>query len=56
MTLTTQFCQMGESIPRGVANALEQTFQGRGVDVKVIFDPPWKAQMISDKGREFLNR
>jgi len=26
MTLTTQFCPMGESISTGVTNALEQTF------------------------------
>jgi metal-sulfur cluster biosynthetic enzyme len=56
MTLTTQFCPMGESISGGVTNALEQAFPDFEIEVKVIFDPPWNSQMITDKGREFLNK
>ena len=56
MTLTTQFCPMGESISGGVTNALEQTFPDFEIEVKVIFDPPWNLQMITDKGREILNQ
>src|SRR5665647_1994619 len=56
MTLTTQFCPMGESISGGVTNALEQTFPDFEIEVKVTFDPPWNSQLISDKGREFLNQ
>lgn len=56
MTLTTQFCPMGESISNGVTNALEQTFTNYKVVVKVIFDPPWNAEKISPAGREFLNQ
>lgn len=55
MTLTTQFCPMGESISNGVTNALEQTFPDYEAGVKVIFDPPWNAEKISPEGREFLN-
>ncbi|MGH2566564.1 MAG: metal-sulfur cluster assembly factor [Ginsengibacter sp.] len=55
MTLTTQFCPMGESISNSVRNALEQTFPDHEINVNVIFDPPWNSQNISDKGREFLN-
>jgi metal-sulfur cluster biosynthetic enzyme len=55
MTLTTQFCPMGQSISSGVNNALEQAFPDHEIDVYVIFDPPWNSQKISDKGREFLN-
>lgn len=56
MTLTTQFCPMGQSISEGVSNALEQSFENYSHEVKVIFDPPWNPQLISDEGREFLNR
>jgi len=56
MTLTTQFCPMGESISSGVTNALEQTFPNNEVEVKVIFNPPWNAEKISPEGREFLNQ
>ena len=55
-TLTTQFCPMGESIQNGVTNALQEIFEDYQVNVKVIFDPSWSAKMISDEGREFLNR
>src|SRR5665647_465676 len=56
MTLTTQFCPMGESISNGVTSALEHTFPDFEIGVKVTFDPPWNSQLISDKGREFLNQ
>lgn len=55
MTLTTQFCPMGESISNAVTNALEQTFEDYEANVKVIFNPPWNAEMISPEGHEFLN-
>ncbi|MEO9032579.1 MAG: metal-sulfur cluster assembly factor, partial [Ginsengibacter sp.] len=55
MTLTTQFCPMGESISNGVNNALEEAFRDHEINVNVIFEPPWNSQKISDKGLEFLN-
>ncbi len=54
-SLTTQFCPMGDSINSGISNALQQTFKGYDVEVKVTFDPPWNSQKISKEGREFLN-
>ncbi len=56
MTLTTQFCPMGESISTGVTNALEQTFPEFEIEVNVIFNPPWNSENISEEGREFLNQ
>ena len=56
MTLTTQFCPMGESISTGVTNALEQTFPDFEIEVNVIFNPPWNSQKISEEGRKFLNQ
>jgi|ERR1035437_4749872 metal-sulfur cluster biosynthetic enzyme len=56
MTLTTQFCPMGESISTGVTNALEQTFPDFEIEVNVIFNPPWNSQKISKEGRKFLNQ
>ena len=56
MTLTTQFCPMGQSISHGVTNALEHTFSDFEIEVNVIFNPPWNSQKISKKGREFLNQ
>ena len=56
MTLTTQFCPMGQSISDSISNALEQCFEGYSIVVKVIFYPPWNSELISEEGREFLNR
>lgn len=56
MTLTTQFCPMGESIRNNVARSLSNTFTGFRITVNLVFDPPWNAARISERGRQFLNR
>lgn len=56
MTLTTQFCPMGESIVDGVTQALQQTFPDDTIQVDLTFDPPWSYNLISEEGRKFLNR
>lgn len=56
MTLTTQFCPMGESITDGVKNALQSVFTGDTIMVELTFDPPWNHELISPEGKEFLNR
>jgi len=56
MTLSTQFCPMGESIVNGVSNRLKTSFQEYDVVVNLTFDPPWNYEMISEEGRNFLNR
>ncbi len=55
MTLTTQFCPMGESITEGVKDALQYTFSEYNVNVILTFTPAWNHEMISDEGRMFLN-
>lgn len=56
MTLTTQFCPMGESIRNHALAALQATFPDYFVHLELVFDPPWKPERISEEGREFLNR
>ena len=56
MTLSTQFCPMGESIVNGVSNRLKISFPGYDVRVSLTFDPPWNYEMISEEGRNFLNK
>lgn len=56
MTLTTQFCPMGESITAGVSQSLSNTFKEYQVSVELTFNPPWNADCISVQGHEFLNR
>ena len=56
MTLTTQFCPMGESITTAVKENLKLSFSEYEPTIDLTFDPPWSHEMISDEGREFLNQ
>ncbi len=56
MTLTTQFCPMGESITNAVKENLKLSFPEYEPIVELTFDPPWNHEMISEAGQQFLNR
>jgi metal-sulfur cluster biosynthetic enzyme len=56
MTLTTQFCPMGDSIRSGAVRAMQQAFPYYTMHIELVFDPPWNAERISEQGKEFLNR
>ena len=56
MTLTTQFCPMGESITTAVTRALQNTFTNNEVALQLTFDPPWSNEMISAEGQIILNQ
>jgi len=55
MTLTTQFCPMGESIVDATTQAMQQAFPEDKIAVNLIFQPPWDQSMISEAGHLFLN-
>ncbi len=55
MTLTTQFCPMGESLTRNVQRVLEEVFSDYLVEVHLVFHPAWNADRISAEGQAFLN-
>ena len=56
MTLTTQFCPMGESIRDGAMNAMQNSFSNYTIHINIVFDPPWSHEKISEEGKEFLNQ
>ncbi|HZJ19022.1 MAG TPA: metal-sulfur cluster assembly factor [Pricia sp.] len=56
MTLTTQFCPMGESIVASTTQAMQQSFPEDKIQVNLIFEPPWDQSMISEAGHLFLAR
>jgi len=56
MTLTTQFCPMGESITGAVKRVLENTFVGMEVQLELTFNPLWSHERISEEGQKFLNQ
>lgn len=55
MTLTTQFCPMGDSITQAAEESLQIAFPEYRPTINLTFNPPWNAQMISPEGRQFLN-
>lgn len=56
MTLTTEYCPMGEAITDGVYKALQFSFPEHDTKIDLTFDPPWSQDLISEQGRNFLNR
>jgi len=56
MTLTTQFCPMGENLTTQVEQALKNIFSDYHVHVHLTFNPAWHADRISAEGQAFLNR
>ena len=56
MTLTTEFCPMGESITENARNAVQQVFPEYSIDLNLTFDPSWNPEMISEEGQIFLNK
>lgn len=56
MTLTTQFCPMGESITDAAKYALQRAFPDDAIEVVLTFDPAWNVELISEEGKKFLGR
>ena len=56
MTLTTQFCPMGESITDAAKETLQSAFTGYDITIELTLDPPWNHAMISEEGRNFLKK
>jgi len=56
MTLTSQFCPMGEAITTDTSNSLTTSFPDWEVGVNLTFDPPWDVSKITPEGKEFLGQ
>ena len=56
MTLTTQFCPMGESISDAVKRVLENVFSDMKINLELSFNPAWSHERISPEGQNFLNQ
>ena len=55
MTLTTQFCPMGESITDAAKGTLRSAFPEYKVQIELTFNPHWNHERISEEGQQFLN-
>ena len=54
MTLTTPHCPAGDVILGGVRSALEAVPGVETVEVRLVWDPAWTAEMVSARGRQQL--
>lgn len=55
MSLTTPACPMGNHLVEEAREAVERIVQhSLEVDVKLVWDPPWDPQMMSDKAKQLL--
>jgi len=55
MTLTTQFCPMGESIQTDVKQSISSAFRDYTVNITLTFDPSWSYEFLTPEGKAFLN-
>lgn len=56
MTLTSEFCPMGESILDNAKRSLQSSFPEYSIQVSLTFEPAWNYERISEIGKKFLNR
>lgn len=54
MTLSSQYCPMGESIVSAVKNCIEGHFDGYTATVELVWEPIWSYDNISDEGKRLL--
>jgi FeS assembly SUF system protein len=55
MTLTAPACPVAGEMPGWVENAVRSVPGVGHVDVKMVFDPPWSTERMSDEAKVALN-
>ncbi|MBI4199780.1 MAG: metal-sulfur cluster assembly factor [Chloroflexi bacterium] len=54
MTLTAPGCGMGPYIAQQAEWAIAELEGVEGVDVEMVYDPPWNPDMITEEGKKIL--
>lgn len=54
MTLTNPSCPLAYSIVKNVEEKVSKIKGVKGVDVEIVFDPPWNPERMSKKAKKFL--
>tara|TARA_B100001094_G_C17382715_1_gene417642 strand:+ start:54 stop:458 length:405 start_codon:yes stop_codon:yes gene_type:complete len=55
MTLTSPNCPVAESLPQEVKDSVMQVEGIENVDLKLVWDPPWNKDMMSEAAKLELN-
>jgi metal-sulfur cluster biosynthetic enzyme len=56
VTLTSPGCPLGEVITEDIRAVIGNVYPEREVDVSIVWEPAWSTEMITDAGREALNK
>lgn len=51
MSLTSPFCPAAQSMPAEIKEKLEKIEGVNGVEVNVVFEPPWTQDMMSEAAK-----
>lgn len=51
MTLTTPMCPVADSLPMEVQQKISEVEGVNDVDLRVVFDPPWSKDRMSEEAR-----
>ncbi len=51
MTLTSPACPVAEALPNEVKATVHHVEGVKGVDVEVVWDPPWNYNMMTEEAR-----
>lgn len=54
MTMTSPMCPAGPQLVAGARNAIEGLEEVDSAEVKVVMDPPWSQDMMSEDARDQL--
>jgi FeS assembly SUF system protein len=55
MTLTTPNCPVAESLPTEVRTKARRVPGVKSAEVRLVWEPPWNQEMLSDEARIALN-
>lgn len=55
MTMTSPMCPAGPQLVAGAKNAIEGLDEVTEAEVKVVMEPPWTQDMMTDDARDQLN-
>lgn len=56
MTMTTPSCPMHTYLTAQTAQKVEQLYPWMKIAVKLVWDPPWDANMMSDEAKKMFGR
>ncbi|WP_164121850.1 MULTISPECIES: metal-sulfur cluster assembly factor [Sphingobacterium] len=51
MTFSTPHCPLGDAIQQGVVHVLSVAFPERHIDIKIVWEPEWNYDMITEEGK-----